>query len=567
MKAVVRNIKNALPAGADTLAVIEAVAEKFFCRHDFPFDIFISSETERLAIMETLDGVDDAKNAGPEVLGCIYESLIEPDANNSKQGRRRKGGIFYTPGYITRFLVKSAIRESRSGKNNTPPKIIDPACGSGAFLLAAFHELKSQFPKISSSEIATRYLSGVDSDEKAVHVARISLALAAGLKKSGYLKLTENIYCGDSLREFTKAPGSFDIVIGNPPYRNVKRGIDSSTRDFIRNNFKTATGQTDLSVAFIELAMVHLLKDRGALGYILPNPILLAENYKPVRKLLLENNVIAFGPARKVFDDPQVEASLIIARRGRPGSNLKILSVNEKKVRKSGAVAKKLIERLPSNVFTHTADNNFLTGILDRLDSGHLVRLGDLVDFTRGIECGKRDSRILPGIKKIKGTLPLVTGNNVHEYSVKPKHRLVLPKDKSEREKFLKDESLWRGPGRLMIRRVSPAPVAAVCESVCVALNTLYVVRGDDFDHHSLCTLINSAIFSKIFNQMYAFDDKLFPYLRISQLRNIPVPIKTLNNTNLSKWSRALHGKNSGAPILKAKIDKAITKMYGFPVD
>jgi len=563
MKIISKKVIRSLPAQVDPVAVIEDIAAKYFNWDGFHSDITVCKGLESEGNRCVIDSIDVPAGSGPEILGLIYETLLEEDDRGSKQGHRRRSGIFYTPPFITKFLVNSALNNTKRPDGSYPPMIIDPACGSGAFLLSAYKALEKRYPKVNPAEIATRSIHGVDSDEHAVHVARISLCVAAGLDKSGFKKLCKNIRAGNSLVDLLNPGQKYDVVVGNPPYRNVKRGIDSRTKVFIMENYVTAKGQLDLSVPFIELALRHLLKDRGAMGYIIPNPIFLAENYEPIRELLLENDVVSFGPAGRVFHDPNVEASLLIARRGaRTGKKIAILGIGDGKIRETGKIRQSLIEKLPSRIFSHLADEKFLGKIFGRLESGGLAPLGSHVSLTRGIECGKRDARITRASKKTVGTIPLITGDTVRPYSAEAVHSISLPGDPRERALLLKHESIWSEPVKLFIRRVADRPIAAVYKGTCAALNTLYVAHHGDFDPYSLCALINSSVFRMIFTQMFAFDDKIFPYLRISQLKRVPIPVEALTDKDLSRWSMEMHNIKGENNSLQGKIDRKANKMY-----
>jgi len=563
-KQMARNLIRSLPAQVDPLAVIEVIAAEYFNWDGYHSDITIYKGLESEGNRCVIDSIDIPAGSGPEILGLIYETLLEGEDRGSKQGHRRRSGIFYTPAFISDFLIKSALDQSRSADANSLPMIIDPACGSGAFLLSAYKELKRRYPKAEPAEIVTRSIHGVDSDERAVHVARISLCIAAGMDRSGYKKLCKNLHVANSLVDLLNPGQKYDVVVGNPPYRNVKRGIDSQTKDFIIDNFVTAKGQLDLSVPFIELALRHLLKNCGAMGYIIPNPIFLAENYEPIRALLLENDVVSFGPAGRVFHDPNVEASLLVARRGAGtgGNRIAILGIGDGKVRETGKIRRSLIEKLPSRIFSHLADEKFIGKILDRLESGELEPLGDHVSLTRGIECGKRDARIVIGSKKTVGTIPLITGDTLSPYSAEAARSISLPGGPRERALLLKHESIWLEPVKLFIRRVADRPIAAVYKGTCAALNTLYVAHHGDFDPYSLCALINSSIFREIFTQMFAFDDKIFPYLRISQLKRVPIPVEALTDKDLSRWSREMHKFKGEDNSLRSKIDRKVKILY-----
>ncbi len=578
IRKLVRRLEaNVLPVlHGDRIALIELGATLISGANQLPEVRGRIARKNREAALALIDGLLDWRAVNPAILGYLYESLLEARDDRTKQGPRRKGGVFYTPGHITDYLVKAAIGSCKSVERNRLPGIMDPACGGGAFLLAALRELRRRYPDKRARDIALDCLFGIDSDENAVHVARLSLWIEAGLSKKDWGLLKRNVRSGDPLREF--ADGSdemFDIVVGNPPYRNVKRGIPVSLKKFCKRHYRSATGQWDLAAPFVEMTITRLLHDGGSCGFIVPNPLLLAENYQPLREIILENTLIEFGPAGRPFDDPAVEASLLVARSGksRRASATVLDGTGDGRIgTRSRKLPVSLLKRLPFNVFSHLADPDFRLSVLDSLDAGRLRPLGDLVTITRGIECGKKDRRVVESKGGFgKSTRPLIIGETVREYFARPSRWFVLD-ESSRRGGIMKNESLWTGERQLLLRRVASRPIAAVAAPPSLVLNTLYVVGGDDIDEYATCALLNSAFFRELFRQMFAFDDTLFPYLRVSQLSQIPVPPNALTDSMLSKWSQSIHEIASDGDILSeskhavhliGKIDQKVEEMYG----
>jgi type I restriction-modification system DNA methylase subunit len=185
---------------------------------------------------------------GVELLGSIYErylgKTIRPTAKQvrveEKPEVRKAGGVYYTPKYIVDYIVKNTVGKIIEGK--TPKqiekiRILDPACGSGSFLIGAFQRLidyhvryLSEHPKeaqahalfpdiikdengeprlsvVRKAEILKNNLFGVDIDPQAVEITMMSLYLKALEGERSQLppkqhllpELKYNIICGNSL--------------------------------------------------------------------------------------------------------------------------------------------------------------------------------------------------------------------------------------------------------------------------------------------------------------------------------------------------------------------------------
>lgn len=272
-----------------------------------------------------------------DVLGAIYEDYIGHFLQETKKGvdviengeLRRGAGIYYTPIPIVEYIVRSTIGpelQDKSPEEIASFKIIDPACGSGSFLIKAFDVLKEPYDdynrRISKSaaesntlvhygelipnveqKIVRENLHGVDMDPQATEIAAVNLMLKA-LRHGEKLPLIldENIRCGNSLVEDSTASehpfkwpdkfptimnkGGFSAVIGNPPW-----GADLTTYShYLESHFDLAKGQYDSYELFIELSK-RLLREGGVCGLVIPDSIFLPE-HTPLRKLLSEETQI-----------------------------------------------------------------------------------------------------------------------------------------------------------------------------------------------------------------------------------------------------------------------------------
>jgi hypothetical protein len=125
---------------------------------------------------ESADAVD------PEMLGRVFEGLMGAP-------RRRRSGTYYTPRPLVRGIVSRALRAVRDGSGgrcSAAVRILDPAVGSGAFLLEALHQLEAERGPLRPGESAASrrraivrdHLFGVDTDPMAVRLAELRLWLA-----------------------------------------------------------------------------------------------------------------------------------------------------------------------------------------------------------------------------------------------------------------------------------------------------------------------------------------------------------------------------------------------------
>lgn len=173
---------------------------------------------------------------------------------------KKVNGAFFTPAYIADYIIKTIDPEEDA-------KIIDPSCGSGAFLLAIVRYYKEVYNK-SVADCIRQNVYGADILSYNIHRCRLLLTILA-LSNNEVIEPSEmNLICCDSLKH--SWPIKFDAVVGNPPYVKFQ-DMDDDTREFLLSKFKTTQfGTYNLYFAFFELGL-QLLKETGKLGYITPN--------------------------------------------------------------------------------------------------------------------------------------------------------------------------------------------------------------------------------------------------------------------------------------------------------
>ena len=337
------------------------------------------------------------------ILGHIFENSlseieeitqqIEAGLNSSPLGevgrglsKRKQDGVFYTPQYITKYIVENTVghlctekkqelgikeEEFLADKNRQKQTkirllellnqyrewlkqitILDPACGSGAFLNAALRFLIDEHKRIDEMEakvtestfvfpdvekdILEHNLYGVDINEESVEIAQLALWLRTAKKHRKLNTLSGNIKCGNSLisdpaiagekafnwqEEFPQvfAKGGFDVVIGNPPYGIL---IEDSLKDYYTKNFPLAQYKLNLYILFLE--RMFQIFDKGIVSFIIPKSLLINTYFADMRKFILSQAKVTemFTITEKVFEDAEVGSSLIITFEIRKDENL-----------------------------------------------------------------------------------------------------------------------------------------------------------------------------------------------------------------------------------------------------
>lgn len=362
-------------------------------------------------------------------IGVLYTGLM-PDE------RRARLGAHYTPRALCQRLLDMA---EEAGVNWCTARVLDPACGGGAFLSPlAFRmaaSLKDQPVETALTSIENR-LRGYEIDPFAAWMSQVFLDVTlAGPCLKADRPLNSLVQVCDALEQ---EPGTeqFDLVVGNPPYGRITLS-PSLRQKFQRSLF----GHANLYGVFADLAL-RLTRSNGVIAYVTPTSFLSGEYFKALRVLLgweAPPVSIDFIAERKgVFADVLQETLLATYQRDRePGAaNVHFLTQDRHgAVKITGAGSFNLPEELDRPWLIPRSDRQSeLVGRVSRLpyrlaDYGYTVSTGPLV-WNRH-KSGLRDE---PG----EGRYPLlwaesVRSNGLFEFRAqKRNHKPYFEPDEKE---------------------------------------------------------------------------------------------------------------------------------------
>lgn len=351
-----------------------------------------------------------------DLLGT-YEYLIGEKA-------RKKGGSYYTPPVIVRFILENVMKDVDIAVNPYI-KILDPSCGCGYFLSEAYNILKKRFienidavnalnPGINLNKdnlhrhILEYNIFGADVDELGVKLATLNLML-----KDRDHRIKPNIICCDSLinwedtilpeRDFWE--NKFEIIIGNPPYIGHKSISGQYRKDLNHIYGDIFKDKADISFCFIKSSIDRLSKG-GRLSFITSRYFIESPSGRALRSYIKESctieKIIDFYGVR-IMKGISVDPVII--------SFSKSVSNNKNSIKVSKAEIS-LKEMDDNNVFCELESNNnknyknfFISqdvlsddgwvlcppdemGVLDRIKKSLKYKLSDICTSFQGIITG-----------------------------------------------------------------------------------------------------------------------------------------------------------------------------------
>lgn len=302
-----------------------------------------------------------------KIIAQIYEDFLSRQLviRNSKVKEELKSeyvkekGAISTPQYIIEAICENTLKlnDLKSIDDLMSIKILDPACGSGAFLVICFELISQRLIELHNCKAEPKYddlyfvtsnnntyltvtarrkiikncLYGIDVDEAAIEVSKMSLALKViddndlsileeiGVFGDKILRdVHSNIRLGNTLVDIdiSLAPerwqsvkpfdifnagfvdvfnsrGGFDFVVGNPPYVETKhyKLASPNMHEYIKEKFTSFEGKADLAIIFIERCL-SFLNENGRLGFIVQKRFFKTTYGKAIRQMLSDNHSI-----------------------------------------------------------------------------------------------------------------------------------------------------------------------------------------------------------------------------------------------------------------------------------
>ena len=251
-------------------------------------------------------------------IGSIYTFILPQDY-------RSKNGIYFTPPALTYRMI-AMVEEA--GIDWTTAKILDPACGGGAFLAPAALKIASAFKTLDPESFLTHienHLEGFEIDSFSAWLSQVFIEVALNkickikrrrlrpvIKVCNTLKITES--------------SKFDLIIGNPPYGKIK--LTKSEREKYRSGLY---GHANLYGLFTQFALSNI-KENGIIAFVTPTSFLSGEYFKKLRSLICQKSQpveFDFVVCRKGIFEDVLQETMLSTYKHAPNKERLLVKVNE----------------------------------------------------------------------------------------------------------------------------------------------------------------------------------------------------------------------------------------------
>lgn len=260
---------NEMKTGKTTLSIndrINNLFEQTKQEYQDIFDIDDKIRISTIALGFTINKIQGISllNSSQDAKGLAFQKFL---SHHEKDGR----GQFFTPEPVIDFCV-----EMMQPKPNE--KIIDPACGSGGFLMSALKYLQKNYTDIDTKSIVSENIFGADINKSIARIAKMKLLLEVNGKTN--ILCTNTLEDLDGLKLSLSNSKGFDLVLANPPFgakitnpstlTKFDLGHKWTNHDKEYHKTKSVYPNQNAEILFIERCL-QLLNEGGRMAIVLPN--------------------------------------------------------------------------------------------------------------------------------------------------------------------------------------------------------------------------------------------------------------------------------------------------------
>jgi type I restriction-modification system DNA methylase subunit len=412
-----------------------------------------------------------------DILGLFYQTLLT-------EGQKAVAGSYYTPSSIVREIVKEY--------STAQSHILDPACGTGQFLLEAANVVDD--PNL---------LYGIDLDPFAVRLCRLNL-----MCKFPNKIFEPKIYCADTLSDFhkstlleihnTEVPTNyFDLVMTNPPWGGH---LNPQQKTALTRQFPQIVSGETFSYFLIQAS--QFTKKGGYVSFLLPEAILNIKVHEDIRQFLCDTtqvlNVINLGRVFSGVFTPVIRLDYCNKTPKQKQNVKQIFAVHQ------------------------TGNDRCL---LEKIDLFPQTTLKNHAQFALGIVTGNNEKHLLTSPKP--GSEPIFRGKDVEPFVLNQSKEYII--FVPEQFQQVAKENFYRAEEKLIYRFICKDIVFAYDNQKRLTLNSANIMIPEiqDYPIKALVAVLNSDVMRFVYRKRF----NTIKVLR-GNLEDLPIPILSNHEKN-----------------------------------
>lgn len=587
--------------------------------HDEVLDNLKIDDKNLRSRSEGLSSYDFDSDIDTNVLGHIFEHSLNQlekkraeligEIENEKNGikkenkpsttQRKTDGIFYTPLYITNYIIDETLgrlctekKQALDWENLTIEKIneyrnwlltikvLDPACGSGAFLNQVLnffiteHQKTDELASIVSQtkvsfdlahQILENNIFGVDINFESVSITKLSLWLRIAQDKRKLNDLSENIKQGNSLiddksiderafdweNEFSKVFAhlsgfenltGFDLIVGNPPWGSFLEAKEWLKKKYPNSSF----GEINSYKYFIDRGL-ELLKSNGTLSFILPDSYLEKTYFSDVRKLIAQNSsfIQNLRLGDNIFKEVNLPSAILtLKKEGSKERTFLFADISKQNLNERIYT----LENKRKEIIFQVQEPNFEQSFISKscfFRKGKYIKLIDLYDQVMGIkvyQVGKGkpkqtsfelENNVFISDKKLNNNYMPFISQGIYRYFYESKNEFI---NYGEWLAESRDLRYFKVP-KIVVREVMNSYVYATIiknEAVVKNIAGVIVQKNNKYSLEYLLALLCSKLFAYCIKQESPKSaNQAFPSISSNILKNLPIKELSSSKQNI----------------------------------
>ena len=480
----------------------------------------------------------------------------------------------FNPKTLQAFLGKHPKLKRKLAEKIKALKILDPACGSGRFLISTANLLLKIYKILdiglneydSKKFIIENVLYGIEIEKTASTISKVRLiswllsnneefSKVDSTKSSNAsledlsriyedINVSFNIFNLDFLLDFDI--NGFDIIIGNPPYVENKKIKNIDYKKKLKNNFKSAYKLFDLSIIFLEKSLRVLKENEGYLSFLTTNKFLSADYGIKIRKLLVNNTELKElinVSSLKVFNNIAAYPIIITFKKTLPNIKNQVIIKQINKLEDlfnlnnviSETYPQEFIKKMPSNVIPISGDLNLVQYLYAHFKpmAESIIDLKIIYRPFGFLNWAKHFNNLSENKNSDNDMLLIGTGN-VGKYHIKFNKRIKIAKKDIPISYFkhnqeLEDIFIELQCEKLVFREIAKDLTVVYDPGYFTNITGLYFIKIPSYNTDKLFCLLailNSNLMDSVFKTLFGTLHMAGNYLRFngSFIKRLPMP-------------------------------------------